>query len=111
MERIAGSSAGTKRRFNLPKWARHEMANLEHVIAELRMGEQQLRADGRNLLARVQDAQAALRIIAGVEKIDVAIPVPQDGVTTYFILDRNRAVPIFGTQPGDTVLIARKKIL
>lgn len=82
------------------------------TIERLRQEADQLRADGRNLLVQRDTAQRALTLLWKVEKLDVVITPPGDGLTTYYaITSRNQIMPIFGVMPGDKILVSRKKVL
>lgn len=85
---------------------RHERINRDLTIEVAR-----LRGENANQKAELSQAKFMLNLMTGIEKVDVVIPVPREGITTYFIIDHNHAMPIFGVQPGDKILLARKKIL
>lgn len=110
MERVAGSSAGSKRRFKLPKWARYEMVDLEHKLAEERILTERLRSDGRSLLAQRDEAKQGLRLLTEEERIDVVIQAPKQApLTKYYAAAHCEIFPVFAVQPGDKILIVRRK--
>lgn len=103
------SSAGTKRRFSLPKWARHEMAALENEMAHLQ-------ADGRLLLRRRDDLAKSLMgalmanqslFGAKFNEVHVLRNATKPVVTLYQIVN-DRIEPIVAVRPGDSLVVARK---
>jgi len=112
MDRLRGSSAGTRRRLRLPKWARHEMAGLEHEVAEARMGAESTQSQVRALAREVQQTRAALAAVVGFPEVH-AVPVPEyrteARLRTLFFLSEGGAEGAVALRPGDRLLVVRRR--
>lgn len=84
---------------------------LNAEIVGLKSQRDMVQAGYNNMLVQRDEAQHTLKILANVEKIDVVIPAIQNGHATYYVVRQHKIEPVFGTNPGDKILLARKKIL
>lgn len=63
-----------------------------------------------DLRVLLNEAEHAVKLVTDVDvaKIDVVIPAEPDRVSQYYVVSKNMITPVFGMQPGDKILIARK---
>jgi hypothetical protein len=84
----------------------------QDAIIERLKGEVRVKAvEISNLKVQRDEVKYALKVVTDVEKIDVVIPALPEHSATYYVVNGHTIFPVFGTQPGDKILLARKKVL